>query len=93
MSRSYICKPEPQINPTIFRFCQERDEAFIFHGTSRAEFFCDHLNKGTRVAGTTLETFHLEPRSETEFAIYSDTAFEDLLRLGTPAHFDLSEMR
>jgi hypothetical protein len=93
MSRSYVCNAEPHINPTTFWFCQERDKAFIFQGTARADFFCDHLNKGTRVAGITLETFHLEPRGEAQFAIYSDTPFEDLARLGNPAQFNLPDMK
>lgn len=93
MSRSYVCKAQPQVNPTTFWFCEERDKAFIIQGTKPAEFLCDHLNKGTRVAGITLETFHLEPRGEAEFTIYSDTPFEDLLRLDNPAHFYLPDMK
>jgi hypothetical protein len=93
MSRSYVCKAEPPINPTKFWFCPEHDKAFIFRGTMRSEFFCDHLNKGTKVAGSTLETFHLEPRGKRDFAIYSETPFQDLQRLGTAAHFELPDMK
>lgn len=89
MSRSYVCKCEPRINPTMFWFCRNREEAWRFEGTAAVEFFCDHLNKGTRVEGVTLETFHVEPFEEDQFLIYSDTPFEDLERLGVPAHFDI----
>ena len=88
MSRSYVCRCEPQINPTTFWFCRNREEAWRFEGTATVNFFCDHLNKGTRAEGVTLETFHIEPFGENQSLIYSDTPFEDLERLGLPAHFD-----
>jgi len=92
MSKSYVCKCEPSVNPTKFWFCREPEGAFLFEGNVRAEFFCDHLNKGTRVEGMALETFHIESRKNALYAIFSDTPFEDLERLGSPAHFPLPEL-
>lgn len=89
MSRSYVCKCKPRINTTTFWFCRNREEAWRFEGTATVEFFCDHLNKETRAEGVTLKTFHVEPFGENQFLIYSDTPFEDLERLGVPAHFDI----
>ncbi len=91
MSKSYLLKFEPPVNPTKFWFCRDRESAWIFDGTTPVNFLCDHLNKGTRVEGVTLETFHVEPAAPGHFVIFSDTKFEDLERLGVPAHFSWPE--
>lgn len=92
MSRSYICRCHPPINPTEFSFCGDAKTAYIFEGSARAEFLRDHLNKGVNVQGTIIKVFHLEQRGEAKFAIYSETPFDDLKRLGEPAHFPLPDI-
>lgn len=91
MSRSYIHKCEPSVNPTTFWFCQKPEDAFIFEGTARADFFCHHLNQGVNVKGMLVEVFRIEPRGENRFAIYSETPFEELEKLNNPAYFPWPE--